>query len=1233
MNWIVITIGTALVLALFTALIGPYFVDWTAYRATIEANAERFLGTRVAIDGEAELRLLPSPRIRLTDVRLGGEDAPIVTARSVELDVELTPLLRREFHVRQLRVDAPVATVTIEPDGTLAVPDITIDRRFTSIFAIENVMVADIEVSDGVLRIRDRRNGADTAVTDIALAGEVRSLRGPFTATGTMRLAGVDQAVQLSGGRLESGTMPVSLRLAPEGRDVSLSFEGAAVPRPDALAMRGTLAVTGTGRPAWSLRGDLRANPTAVTLSRGTVRYGAGDAAVELNAEGRYAIAETDPLRLSLAARQLDVDRLERALRAQAAAVDTPGATVTSRPPRAFVDALADHVAPALQALGGRGGFDVPVAAEIDIGTLVAGGGLIRDLSAAFAASGGDVRLERAEALLPGDTAVELSGRFGDTFTGRVNLSAAQPAVLGRWWSGSTVAGGAIGPVFADADIEVGDSVVEAPRLSVRIGESSASGRARYGAGAGAPPQLDLALAAPRLDLDDLADLWAVLGAAGWQPAATPDMRIDLNADEVLFGGTQGAALSLDADFREGTLTIDALTAQDVAGAQLFASGAIGDLFGTPVGAIEGSLAIDDGLRLGAALAGLDSTVAADLAAAVPALAPADARFRISGGTGAEADGLSIGVSGTAGGTTVELDAALMPGPGWREAPARLTLSAQNPDSARLLAQLGFPTRDGQPAGRLDLSFEGTPASGMNGTAEVALLGLDGRFDGAVRFADGIAPDGTLSLEADSLGPLGDALGGDLPQIAPLRLSGTLSSEDSGLQLDALQGTAAGVDVSGALATSDAGLAGALDVATLDLGAIAALLLGTDPLAEGEDGRRFANTVFPVPVADVLPPLTVELATPALRFGAADLGAATLGVSLDADTLTVSDLGARLGEGTLTGDLALVREGARVDLSGSLSLDEAAIGALAWRTDGAPVATGTLSAEGTFSGSGYTMSGLVAGLDGEGRFSLADVRIEGLDPAPLDLADEAFTGEDPPREAAVRDVFADHLASGSLTVERAEGVLGLSGGTLRLGETALSAPAGTASAVNASAAVDLVNGTLTSGWTLAFVPQGADQPVAVGLSFAGSLAAPERSIDVAALTAYLSLRHLEAQVQAVEQQNEALEAEANRLAPELPAPPQPGDPDASANDAGDLPPLDPLRGNNGAAPDGAPPPVPAPPPRDANDAALDSPGRPGFAAAQPDDTRPSVREELLRSRGIDPAQTTRTRLLELAPSP
>ncbi len=1235
MNWIVISIGTALVVALFTALIGPFFVDWTAYRSTIEANAERFLGTSVTIGGEAELRLLPNPRIRLTDVRLGGADNPIVTARAVELDVELTPLLRREFHVSELRLEGPVATVTLNEDGTLALPDITIDRRFASIFELESVRVANIGVSAGELHIRDRRSGGDAALTDIALTGDARTLRGPFSAAGTLRIGGVEQSVQIGGGRLEAGTMPVSLRLVPEGSDLSLGFEGAVVPRPDALAMRGKLTMTSTGRPAWSLRGDVRANTTAITLSRGTARYGAGDAAIELVAEGRYGIADAEPLSLSLAARQLDLDRLDRALRAEAGAVDAPGLAGAARPPRAWFDALATYLSPALAALGGRGGVDLPVAAELDIGMVVAGGALIRDVSAAFVSTGEGVRLERAEALLPGDTTVELAGRIGDGFVGNVGVSASQPALLGRWWTGETVAGGTMNPVFAEADIEAAADAVAVRQLSLRIGQSSASGQANYRARGADRAQLDVALNARRLALADLADAWAVLGAAGWRPATLPDVRIDLGADEVLFGGTAGAALSLDADFRDGMLTIDALSAQDIAGTKLFASGAIGDLFGSPVGAIEGTLAIEDGERLAAALDGVegDSAVIAQLAAAAPALAPADARFRLSGGTGADTEGLSLAVSGSAGGTTVELDASLTPGPDWREGPARLQVSARNADAARLLEQLGLEVTGTQPAGTVELAFEGTPADGMNGTAKFDLLGIAGQFSGALRIAQGLVPAGTLSLEARSLAPLGAALALDLPPLAPLRLTGTLSDAADGLRLDEIKGTAAGTAIAGALAAEGAGIAGTLRLEALDLGALAALLLGGDPLKPGADGQRFANTVFPVPLAAVLPPLAIELEAEALAFGSLDLGRAALGFSLSADQLAVADLEAQYAGGTLSGDLTLTREGARSALSGELSLEDAALDALVWRPGGTPVATGRLTASGTFEGAGFTPSGLAADLGGNGGFTLTDVRIAGLNPAPLDLGAEAFVGEAAPGDDVVRAALADHLAAGTLDIAHAEGTLELIGGTLRVGETVLPAPGGTE--LRASGALDIVSGTLRGDVTMAFARQENQEAFSVGLAFAGPFGAPQRQIDVATVTAYLNLRRLERQVQAVEEQNQALEAEANRYAPTLPdlppaeleatpapdTPPADADADADADTSGD-----------GDAAGAVPVPVPAPPPGTSEDARLEVPADTGLARSAGE--RLTVREELLRARGVDPALVTRPRATSpQAPSP
>lgn len=1229
MNWIVISIGTALVLALFTALLGPFFVDWTAYRGTIEANAERFLGTSVTIGGEAELRLLPNPRIRLTDVRLGGADNPIMTARAVELDVELTPLLRREFHVSELRVEGPVATVTLEEDGTLALPDITIDRRFASIFDVESVRVANIGLSAGELHIRDRRSGGDAAFTDIALTGDVRTLRGPFSAAGTLRIGGVEQRVQIGGGRLEAGTMPVSLRLVPEGSDLSLGFEGAVVPRPDALAMRGKLTMVSTGRPAWSLRGDLRANPSSVTLSRGTARYGAGDAAIELVAEGRYGIADGEPLSLALAARQLDLDRLDRALRAEAGVVDAPGLASAARPPRDWLDALAAYLSPALAAMGGRGGLDLPVATELDIGMVVAGGALIRDVSAAFASTGDGVRLERAEALLPGDTTVELTGRIGDGFVGNVSVSASQPSVLGRWWTGETVAGGTMNPVFAEADIEAAADAVAVRRLSLRIGQSSASGQANYQARGADRAQLDVALNARRLALADLADAWAVLGAAGWQPAALPDVRIDLGADEVLFGGTAGAALSLDADFRDGMLTIDALSAQDIAGVKLFASGAIGDLFGAPVGAIEGTLAIEDGERLAAALGGVegDSAVVAQLAAAAPALAPADARFRLSGGTGSDVDGLSLAVSGTAADTSLEIDAALTPGPNWREEPARLSVSARNADAARLLGQLGLDVTGTQPEGTVELAFAGTPAEGMDGSANFDLLGIEGRFAGALRVAEGVAPTGTLSLEAQSLAPLGTALALDLPALAPLILSGKLDDGANGLRLDEIEGSAAGTALSGALASDGTGVAGTLRLEALNLGALTALLLGSDPLSSGADGQRFANTVFPVQLAAVLPPLAIEFETEALAFGSLDLGEAALGLALSADRLAVSDLRAQLAGGALSGDFTLTREGARSALTGELSLEDAALDALVWRQDGTPVATGRLAASGTFEGAGFTPSGLMSDLSGDGRYTLTDVRIAGLNPAPLDLGADAFVGEAAPSDDVVRAALADHLAAGTLAIGHAEGALDLNGGTLRAGETVLPATGGTE--LRASGAVDIVSGTLEGDVAMTFARQESQEAFSVGLAFAGPIGAPQRQIDIAAVTAYLNLRRLEQQVQAVEEQNQALEAEANRYAPTLPgqpvaepeATPAP-EPDAAPSDA---PPTDssatepaPTDASpNSDAAEAVPVPLPAPPSSLDRDARLE--GSPGTGLARNAGDQPTVRDELLRALGVDPA--------------
>ncbi|GAB5375438.1 MAG: AsmA-like C-terminal region-containing protein [Acuticoccus sp.] len=1172
MNWIVITLGTALVLALFTALVGPYFVDWTAYRGVFEANAERMLGARVTIDGEAELRLLPSPRMRLTDVRLGETSHPLLAAETVELDVELTPLLRGELRVSELRLDAPVVRLTIADNGRLEMPDMAADTALTALFNVDDIAVDDIALSGGTLAITDRRTGTERTVTDIALAGRAQSLRGPFNASGTLRVDGKPHDLQFGAGALEADTMPLSARLAPTDGGVSLAFEGAMVPRVDAPALRGELTVVATGRPAWSLRGEVRASTQALTLSRGTARYGTGDAALEFTATGRYGLADAEPLTIALAARQLDLDRVERALRTTAA----PGAPAT-RPPADWAGALTDHLAPLLAMLETPRGHRIDVAATLDIGTLVAGGALVRDVSAAFVSDATGVRVERAEALLPGDTTIDITGRIGSAFSGNVRASAAQPAILARWWTGAPFIGGAMAPIVAEADFDADAAGLEAPRLSLRVGQSSAAGRLAYRtATPDRAPSLTLALAAPRLDLADLADVWGILAAAGLEPGATPDVVVDLSAQEVLLGSTTGAALNFDASYANGLVTIDALSADDIAGARLFASGAIGDLFGTPVGVIEGTLVLWDGARLATALGSMGTPATEHLARLVPVLAPADLRFAVSGGgSGAGGGGLDLTLAGTAADTDLAGELSLgAPGPDWRAAPARLDLSARNDSAAALLAQAGLRVTAETPgAGALDIAFDGVPGDGMTGRATLDALGLTADFEGRLTVADALEPRGTFSLAADDIAGLATAFARALPDLGALTLAANVAPhDDGGVRLDALVGEIDGAAITGALTLGGDGLEGALAVEALDLGALVGwAMLGEDPMV----AATWPSTTFGAALAPPFP-LALSLSAERLGLGSLTVADATMALSLSADGLSLDDLDAAWAGGTLSGELDLTREGARADLSGALSLTGADLSRFVWGAeDGAPVATGRLSADGAFSASSYTVSGLVAGLGGEGTLRLANTHISGLNAAPLD----ALAGDPLPAPEAAATTVDAHLDAGALTVEDLAAALTLAGGAVRLDEVAIDTPAGPALA---NASVDLATGTLSGGVILTLTPPGTDG-IAVDVNFTGPLAAPARTVDVSALAAWLNIKALERQVQAVEAQNEELEAEANRLDPALGTAP-----DAAAPARNAAAPPDEADEADGAsaaqdAPDGVPLP-PAPPPDQRSDA-------------------------------------------------
>ena len=95
----------AVVLVLVAALAVPPFIDWSAHRALIDRTLSDSLGAGARSEGAIDLRLLPSPHLRLARLRLGAEDGPALDAQAVDAEIALAPLLKGEVRFVQTSVE------------------------------------------------------------------------------------------------------------------------------------------------------------------------------------------------------------------------------------------------------------------------------------------------------------------------------------------------------------------------------------------------------------------------------------------------------------------------------------------------------------------------------------------------------------------------------------------------------------------------------------------------------------------------------------------------------------------------------------------------------------------------------------------------------------------------------------------------------------------------------------------------------------------------------------------------------------------------------------------------------------------------------------------------------------------------------------------------------------------------------------------------------------------------
>ncbi|MCB1383800.1 MAG: AsmA family protein [Notoacmeibacter sp.] len=1068
---------------LAAALILPWFVNWSSYKADFEREASAILGRAVSVKGKAEARLLPFPSVTFSEVEVAGPDggAPVMTAKTFSMDAELAPFLRGEILIFDMRLDRPVLRLVSGADGQL---DLALRPQAPP--GVSQVTLESVKVTNGTVVLTHGSSGTEHRLDGIDGEVSADTLAGPWRAQARARADGQDLALSLSTATPDAdGRLRLRLVIEPERIPVTIEADGPArlddaVPRwngrfriaPRVAGKDGSrqdFSISVTERDstaaAWTdlvVSGEFSLDHKLLAFD--SLRMESGPRDDPYVAEGTGFIDLGSEPRFALSARGNQI-----ALEEEAGAAAGPGIAQRIEALQALVARLPQPV------IGGTVDLELPA--------VVAGDTTIRDLKVSASPRDGAWDIAAFSAKLPGRTVLEAKGRLTAApalgFDGTLLAAIAQPSGFAAWL-GNSVDDSVrrIGSAGFSAKVVLSPDRQSFNDLELVLGGATFDGSLVRSGEAGKPAFTALKLAGGALDFDGLnAFLALFVSDEGGYRFGEDAFDIDLKAGPVTWAGMSAQSLDMALRLRKERADIDRLTIGGLEGAHVTAAGHVTGFPGPAAGEIDLSVTGEDL----APLARLAATHLPEGALrdgivrrldAYPGLL-ANGQMRLALSSTVKADGLRDAVltaEGTAGETAISLTSAFNGDPA-EPLKAQWSLQAKgsNPDAAPLLALWGvsaLPLGLGG-AAESELTLSGIPATGMDAKASLTGDGAALTFTGAAGLGEGLTLTGKVTARGDDFSPwlmasghgiTGMELGLAAALESPLTLSGGV------LGLPALQGSVNGTALTGGVEIRASGnegaerlkVTGALQLAALDAPWLASLLFGE---SVHPDEAGWADKAFPQSAPF---PFDFDLG---LRAGRLDFGTwpaaqdVKARASLAGGKLWIAHLEARLAGGQVTALGELSNSAGSGLVNGQVQLTGADAAAL-------PLGpfTGKLSVSAALSGSGKSVRALMASLSGSGTVSHAGLEVAGLNGdafAPL-LAAANKAGREV-NDPAVAGFAPAILRGGRLALKDGDFAFTLAGGVARTPPLRLDAGSATVLAelsADAEASVAAASGTV-----------------------------------------------------------------------------------------------------------------------------------------------------------------------------
>jgi hypothetical protein len=167
------------IVILMAALIAPPLINWESQRAFVDDVVSGTIGMPVRSEGRIDVRLLPSPKIKLEKLMLAEKVAQrsFITAHNMRAEIALMPLLKGEIRLVDMTVMRTDIGLLHDANGTINTPLVL--HNGLNHLAFEQLLMGEVRVA-----LRDTTSGETDELRFSHLRVETPSLQGPWKIEG-----------------------------------------------------------------------------------------------------------------------------------------------------------------------------------------------------------------------------------------------------------------------------------------------------------------------------------------------------------------------------------------------------------------------------------------------------------------------------------------------------------------------------------------------------------------------------------------------------------------------------------------------------------------------------------------------------------------------------------------------------------------------------------------------------------------------------------------------------------------------------------------------------------------------------------------------------------------------------------------------------------------------------------------------------------------------------------------